>query len=89
MFDPDAKRALDYLSQQFPQDFPPEKVPPKPVKVAPKPVTEEDLRVKELKRSQTALQVAEDYKAGLDQKEQEKKESDEISKLKNEELELV
>ena len=44
MFDPDAKRALDYLSQQFPKDFPPEKVPPKPVKVVPKEVNEEDER---------------------------------------------
>lgn len=86
MFDPDAKRALDYLSQQFPTDFPPEKVPPKPVKVAPKPVTEEDLREKELKRSQTALRIAEDYGADLDQKEHENKEKEEISKLKNEEL---
>lgn len=30
-FDPDAKRALDYLSQQFPKDFPPDKTPAKPV----------------------------------------------------------
>jgi sRNA-binding protein len=58
MFDPDAKRALDYLSQQFPTDFPPDKAPAKPVKAAPKPPTEEDEREKELKRSQAALQVA-------------------------------
>lgn len=89
VFDPDAKRALDYLSQQFPKDFPPDQAPAKPAKATPKPATEEDEREKELKRSQAALQVAEEYHAELDQMEKDKKEKQEIAKLTNEELQLA
>ena len=64
-------------------------MPPKPVKVVPKEVVEQTEREKELKRSQVALQAAEDYHSEIDQKEADKKEKAEIAKLTREDLQLA
>lgn len=84
-FDPDAKRALDYLSQQFPKDFPPDKedkpAPPKPAPVVPKEVIERQENQKVLKHSEQALQAAEDYHSELVQMEKDEKEKAEIAQL--------
>lgn len=64
-------------------------MPPKPVKVVPKEVVEQTEREKELKRSQVALQAAEDYHSEIDQKEADKKEKVEIAKLTREDLQLA
>ena len=92
-FDPDAKRALDYLSQQFPKDFPPDKEdkppPPKPAPAVPKDVIEQQEHQKILKHSEQALQEAEDYHSELVQMEKDEKEKKEIAKLMGPSLELA